>query len=753
MLISNPLKLYIMKRSFLFFLAVAAFAVVTGCEEKIVSETPPEITLDAAEITIPGAGGQCEFVYSIDNPVADGKLTADSEDGWMTDFTVASDTLVTFVAEPNESGVSRSGLITLKYTYGADGEVTADVKVSQGVAGAAPEIELGAAPSIPAEGGDFELTYEIVNPAADGKISAASDADWLTLNADNPGVIAITAAANTGEKRKAEINVVYEYGDGRIKAAAEVTQAAAGQTGSYDYEYKMSYFNGTYYGQEYDVNYNYYTWISDKDFDADGYQQNGGTYYLFDIFAAAAPEDENNPLPPAGTYALSSGSGVVEDMTFSWDYSCGTSIGEDGEYVFDTYFDTGTLTIAYEGGNIVMDAVLTDEDGKIHHVSYTGEAVYDVVGGSAGGDDVLGQDLDIEADNAVAVYVADDGDVMEVTIQFTDMAIEGGYATPPGSILNIDMYMPYNESGELATGTYTVSDSYETNTLFPGGKSVDIYGYESLVGTYAAYCPDYYTELIGLITGGTMTVEGDAVSGYDITCTFTTDNGYSVDCSYSGSLEIQGIPGPYSTLEEDYTLNLDGAEGSAVFYGDYYETGGGNWAIKLFPTTGEDGFMTEIVCEAITFEDGISSGTYKPIEYGYLYPGNYATGYMNFTSGQIYGTNYLGGFDNQGYVSEFAPAMSGDLNITNNGDGTYAISFSFIDDLGYTWDGSWEGRLSLEDQSFGGAMAPVRSSVNTFRDTNPFVSVDKVEMVNNLPIKAATLQPNSRLFKNSASAR
>ena len=87
--------------------------------------------------------------------------------------------MVTFVAEPNESGAPRNGLITLKYTYGVDGEVTADVKVSQGVAGAAPEIELGAAPSIPAEGGDFELTYEIINPTADGKVSAASDADWL----------------------------------------------------------------------------------------------------------------------------------------------------------------------------------------------------------------------------------------------------------------------------------------------------------------------------------------------------------------------------------------------------------------------------------------------------------------------------------------------------------------------------------------------------------------------------------------------
>ena len=752
MLISNPLKLYIMKRSFLFFLAVAAFAVVTGCEEKIVSETPPEITLDATEITIPGAGGQCEFVYSIENPVADGKLTANSEDGWMTDFTVASDTMVTFVAEPNESGAPRNGLITLKYTYGADGEVTADVKVSQGVAGAAPEIELGAAPSIPAEGGDFELTYKIINPAADGKVSAASEADWLTLNADNPGVIAITAAANTGEERKAEINVVYEYGDGRIEAAAEVIQAAAGQASKYDYEYDMSCFDGIYYGQTYGNNgeYNYYTWISDIGFDADGYQMPGGTYYLFDIYVAAPPEDADNPLPPAGTYNLGSGPGMTEDMTFSYDYSNGVSIAEDGTSIFEAYFNEGTLTIRYEGSNIIMDAVLTDEKGMVHHVTYEGPVSYDNEGGDEPGPSTgstLEQDLNIEAGTALASYVADDGYVMEVSLQFTDMEVDmEGYVVPPGSIMTVDMFMPFKDNGELNPGTYDVAATYEDYTVYPGELYYDILP----MGTYVSYYPDANTEQLGFVVSGAMEISGSALGGYTVTCDFTTDNGYTIECSYSGNLEIQGIPGPYSTLEGDYTLDLEGASGGATYYGDYYYTGGANWIISLNPLSGPDGFMTEIVAESTSFEEGIPTGTYEAgASVTILYPGEYMTGFMD--GDYLFGTNYVGGFTSDGYVTEFAPAISGDLNITNNNDGTYIISFSFVDDLGNTWEGEWEGEMQLEDGS-GSYYAPRRSSVSILRNSS-FNTVDKKEVMENLPVKAVKLQPDNRTVRKSVSAR
>ena len=47
-----------------------------------------------------------------------------------------------------------------------------------------------------------------------------------------------------------------------------------------------------------------------------------------------------------------------------------------------------------------------------------------------------------------------------------------------------------------------------------------------------------------------------------------------------------------------------------------------------------------------------------------------------------------------GYVNQFAPATEGDLVIVNNGDGTYQLTFSFLDDLGHTWDGTWSGTIS-----------------------------------------------------------
>lgn len=31
----------------------------------------------------------------------------------------------------------------------------------------------------------------------------------------------------------------------------------------------------------------------------------------------------------------------------------------------------------------------------------------------------------------------------------------------------------------------------------------------------------------------------------------------------------------------------------------------------------------------------------------------------------------------------------------NHGDGTYTLSFEFVDDKGYTWDGEWTGNLNM----------------------------------------------------------
>ena len=66
-------------------------------------------------------------------------------------------------------------------------------------------------------------------------------------------------------------------------------------------------------------------------------------------------------------------------------------------------------------------------------------------------------------------------------------------------------------------------------------------------------------------------------------------------------------------------------------------------------------------------------------------------------------------------------------------------------------EGEWEGEMQLEDGS-GSYYAPKRSSVSILRNSS-FNTVDKKEVMENLPIKAVKLQPANRTVRKSVSAR
>ena len=80
----------------------------------------------------PPAGGSASFVYSIDNPVENGRLEAEPSDTWMSDFTTTDDE-VRFRVEANETEELREGTVSLTYVYGEDKTVNAVVNVSQAV--------------------------------------------------------------------------------------------------------------------------------------------------------------------------------------------------------------------------------------------------------------------------------------------------------------------------------------------------------------------------------------------------------------------------------------------------------------------------------------------------------------------------------------------------------------------------------------------------------------------------------------------
>lgn len=582
--------------------------------------------------------------------------------------------------------------------------------------------------SVPAGGGTVSVTYTITNPVDGGQISAASSETWIDgFNYDTENTIIFDVAVNElTEARSSILTVVYTYDGGEVQAQMNIVQEGSVP---YDYVPELTEFSGIYYGTQYGVNgeYNFYTWISDMPFQ-NGEIQAGGTYYLFDIFAPA-PEDESNPRPAAGTYTLGEAKATAE-MTFTPDYSQGISSTAEGNLVFNATVADGILTISYEGDNMILDASLTLTDGTTHHVTYNGPCEYeiDIENGGGGTIGSLTEDLDIDAGIAVASYLAEAGNIMEVSIQLTDMDVdEYGYVIPPGSMLTIDAIMPYDEDGNIATGEYTVSEDLTEFTVYPGELIWDMYQ----TGTYATYYPDDQTYLDGYVASGTMTVSGNA-DNLTISCDFYTADGISIKASYTGPLSVSNMPGPFSTLTGDYTLNLDGATASATFYGDYYGTGGGNWWLTMMPTTGTDGFQTDFVVTGTSFADGITSGSYTAAAGNYPAPGEYLTGYMDGNS--LGGTMYIGGFNSDGHVTQYAPATSGTMQITNNGDGTYRIVMDFVDDKGNNWDGEWEGTITLTDGNVG--YAPRRVGSGVLAPVNNTISQEnRVEYFSNLPIK------------------
>ena len=598
-----------------------------------------------------------------------------------------------------------------------------------------PEIDLGKLMNltVPMEGGEAVIEYRIVNPVEGGTISAEPTENWLGgFNYDTPGRIVFNVDENTAdEDRSSIVTLTYTYDENEsVTAQLNVIQA------SYDYVIDCTFMSGTYYGSQYGLNgeYNYYTILSDMEYN-DG-AMDGGSYYAFDLYTASAPENPDNPLPAAGTYVLGE-QGATADMTFAPDHTQALRTSADGEDVFDVGFTEGTLTISYDDGVMLAEASLTDEDGMRHYLTYAGTPEYDNASGGSGGDAVLDRDIDMEASQGAAVYVSgEEGGLMEVQLTFTDMEVDFfGYVVPPGSILNVDVFMHYDESGNIATGKYALVGSDvsmpEAMSIYPG-EYLDYMGVTMAMGTYVTYIDESENVLEGLVVDGEMTVSGQPGS-YAVTCTFTTAEGYSVECSYNGALEVTGFPGPYSTLTDDYTLDLEGASGSAQFWGDYYGNGTGNWIVVL--ESAMDVVQLELITEEVDFSAGLTSAVYTPsVDPVNPAPGEYVTGYLD--GDYLMGTNYMETLE--GLIVGCAPAVSGDLSITNNGDDTYTISFAFTDDLGHVWDGEWTGVLDFSNRSY----APER----TFCRKSGEVSVSENYMS---PYKADNVRVINKMLRRA----
>lgn len=526
------------------------------------------------------------------------------------------------------------------------------------------------------EGGAVTVPFVLTNPSESSSVTVepAEAYDWIEVSNVGDSSIDITVDANeTFGERTAEFSLSYPK-------ASEIVFTITQSPRKYDYEWTMTSFSGGYFGDVYGSgSHNFMLTLGEKPLNDYGGFEDGATYCTLDIYSNA-PESRTPPTLPAGEYTHAS-IGTSSLFTFNAQVFRYT-----GDSDWGVTFTEGKMTVAYEGTTMNVDMLLTDTEGKIHHVTYSGDGSCNDFAPEVPG---FGQDSEMDPQLAAAGYIAGSQELMLVSLQFTDMSQDETGLVPPGKLATIEARMPYNEDGKIATGTYTASsDEGESMTFSPGD---DIWGY------YIGSCvEDFDAEgnalETSLLVGGTMTVsENGGVYTFD--CDFECLDGYKFTFSWTGQLSVSGMP--FSTLEGDYTLNLEGAVGTGTLYGDYYETNGSNWVLQILSTAeGGDGVMLDLVSTPASLSDGIPSGTYTASTSYATAPGEYTTGakYGNTPAG----TMYLGGIkDNT--ATEFAPAKSGDLVITNHGDGSYTISFRFVDDKDHTWDGEWTGKLDLKE--------------------------------------------------------
>ena len=564
-------------------------------------------------------------------------------------------------------------------------------------------------------GKECSVSYTLTNGVEGGTVSAQSPADWIgDVNDDAEGVVTFTVLPNDTESdRSSKLIVTYTYGEGlAVRDSVNITQSATSVSEpEYNYEFEMKELYGVYYGTQYGLNgeYSYFITLSDLPYGSDGYSQPGGTYYILDVFGPA-PES-GSFMCPVGTYTLGE-PGATAEFTFTPDISFAATIAEDGESrTMNVTFTEGTIEVGKdESGNYVIDAEFVDNNGDTHHITYIGDE------GTWKDDSApelppygtLDKDLNMVPTTATSEFIAATGskEIMTVLFEFTDMPVDAdGNVTPPGSILTMEAFMPYDENGYIAHGDYEILEGNRTFILIPGSVE-DFFGTPAPLGTYVEYIDETGYPYYGAISAGTMTVSGPGYGWYTIEWNFTTAEGYSITGSWTGNLPTE-MPSEFSTLESDYTLDLSNVEVSATYYGDWYVNGGGYWQITMYPplgTTGGDGVIIDVNTEKLGYDAGIPAGTYKAGADDFpdpAYPevGEYRRGFLSY-NGKPQGTVYVGDLDGMRNPGEMAPATEGDLIITHNDDGTYTLEFSFLDDMGHTWDGEWTGSITISKYPF-----------------------------------------------------
>lgn len=511
------------------------------------------------------------------------------------------------------------------------------------------------------EGGEGLIEWTInevtrFSPVPEPLPTFVTEAEWIALDAENLG--AFTVAENEGEPREAVIRVEY------LDQVEEVTVKQEGFI-----RFEAAIFECDFEEGSGDAPANFFVVLSDNGTSEDGGVKANSTYYCIDLYAHNYDDMSDGFVTiPEGEYTFDTLNSFAA-RTFTQMYSYFLQVGDTENDVDDQYYSDASLVVSSEG--ITLTAII---DGQEHIVTYTGSLEIPV--------EVEPVVEAVELGYAMANYMGDyynPGVADNFMVVLSDLGWdEDGWELPNAAYYVLDLYTEIVD-GELAIpyGTYALdmTDSCEPNTLSASSSRyilLDEYGWDYTAEAY--------------FTSGTVTVDANGIvaelEDYDGAIHKVAYNGvvtnivdYSDEFGGGGSDEI------LSTLWEDWYCNFSDCYLEYTWYGDYYEVGCDNWLLYVYPN-GEvgDGLQLDLLSNDVGSYE--LSGEYvisKSQEKFTAYPGYENGGYME-------GCWYF-----NADFSQYAPLVSGDIYITNNGDTTFTIEVDAFDDAGNNIYGTWTG--------------------------------------------------------------
>ena len=297
-----------------------------------------------------------------------------------------------------------------------------------------------------------------------------------------------------------------------VKAEAKMATKGNGEEpvpptpGEFDVTFKAQDAYIAYYGEMYSAAYNYYIVLSDngvKLTETDIDFKDNSTYYLFDLYATDAAEN-NNFTVPNGTYKADSTSAAG---TFGLgDYGAGLSIVEG----VPTYYMYAAGEVVVSDNKIV--ATITMEDGAKHQITYEGSLYF--------------------GDNGEEPEPPTPGDEFEATHTATKWLWGGAssygnkYAVM-GDNFSIDVHFP----AKFASQTYLEQQSYIwTSTTW--------FGYNDFENEFTTRSFKVDGTDVA-VDGGTavVTATGDE---YHIELTLEGRDGFTYMIQYDGKLDDKG---------------------------------------------------------------------------------------------------------------------------------------------------------------------------------------------------------------------